>query len=398
MVWQSLECDNMTAINRIDMVRPDAPPLAGYGPHPVGVTTQRIVNPDQVNLLASGNGPLRYSDRVLVTEVWYPAEQGTLQGGSYRTDLRDGRQQAVLHGRAARDVPAAQGRFPLVVLSHGYPGNRFLMSHLGETLASRGYVVAAADHPGSTYADKADFGITLLHRPIDQRAIIDGMATGPLASRTDTDRVAVIGYSMGGYGALVFAGAGLSDTGLNRPGGPRIDVMSRHKAGAAEHLALVDPRVKAIVPIGPWGAQHGFWDDTALADIRVPMLVIGGGCDSVSGYHNGIRRIFDAATGCDRHLLTFDLAGHNAAAPIPAPVESWARVDWLDFIPFEHYADPVWDTVRMNNIAQHCIAGFLQSRLIGAVTGPLTELVSDAAFAPSGPVGLRLEHAGAQSD
>ena len=46
-----------------------------------------------------------------------------------------------------------------------------------------------------------------------------------------------------------------------------------------------------------------------------------------------------------------------------------------NFAPFEHYADPVWDTVRMNNIAQHVVAGFLDRHLKGAagemeVAGP----------------------------
>ncbi len=43
-------------------------------------------------------------------------------------------------------------------------------------------------------------------------------------------------------------------------------------------------------------------------------------------------------------------ANHNAAAPIPAPVEGYAVNESLGWAPFEHYADPVWDTVRMNNI------------------------------------------------
>jgi len=34
-----------------------------------------------------------------------------------------------------------------VIISHGYPGNRFLLSHLAENLASKGFVVAAPDHP-----------------------------------------------------------------------------------------------------------------------------------------------------------------------------------------------------------------------------------------------------------
>ena len=48
---------------------------------------------------------------------------------------------------------AGGGPFPLVVISHGYPGNRYLMSHLGENLASKGYVTVSIDHAESTYAN-----------------------------------------------------------------------------------------------------------------------------------------------------------------------------------------------------------------------------------------------------
>ncbi len=58
--------------------------------------------------------------------------------------------------------PAIGVRFPLVILSHGYPGNRYLLSHFGENLASKGYVVTSIDHTGSTYADQAAFGSTLV--------------------------------------------------------------------------------------------------------------------------------------------------------------------------------------------------------------------------------------------
>jgi len=34
-------------------------------------------------------------------------------------------------------------------------------------------------------------------------------------------------------------------------------------------------------------------------------------------------------------------------------------------VPFEHYADAVWDTVRMNNITQHFITAFLGVHLRG---------------------------------
>jgi predicted dienelactone hydrolase len=49
------------------------------------------------------------------------------------------------------DVLKTMEPMPLVIISHGYPGNRYLMSHLGEDLASKGYVVASIDHRDSTY-------------------------------------------------------------------------------------------------------------------------------------------------------------------------------------------------------------------------------------------------------
>lgn len=124
------------------------------------------------------------------------------------------------------------------------------------------------------------------------------------------------------------------------------------------------------------------------------MLVIGGDGDDISGYEGGIRRVFERAAGCDRWLLTFHGAGHNAAAPIPAPLEAWARVPWLEFPPFEHYADPVWDSVRMNNVAQHMIAAFLDQAMRGADQAARLapfEGGHPPGFGATGAPGLRLE-------
>ena len=98
-----------------------------------------------------------------------------------------------------------------------------------------------------------------------------------------------------------------------------------------------------------------------------------------------------AAIGGDVHVL---VAGHNAAAPFPAPLESWAPVEWLPFVPFEHYADAVWDNVRMNNIAAHFVTAFLDVHLKGdaAKAAYLTE--DWLGFAEGSARGLRLEIAG----
>lgn len=355
------------ADNRIDTVRPDAPALAGYGERPVGVRSLTLTDPDRLDILATAAaGAERRGPRSLTAELWYPAVAGTAAGTAYETVLRDGVTPVTLHGRAARDAaPAGDGPFPLVIVSHGYPGNRFLMAHLAETLASRGYVVAALDHTDSTYSDQAAFGSTLYNRPRDQAFALAALAADPaLAGLVDADRAAVVGYSMGGYGALIFGGAGLAEGAAGLSFAPPLGLLAQNAAGAEAHEALIDPRLRAVVAIGPWGMNAGLWDAAGLAGLRVPTLIVAGDQDTVSGY-GPMRAIFEGATGADRHLLTFLGAGHNAGAPIPAPAESWPVSERLGWAPFAHYADPVWDTVRMNNVLQHFAAAFLNVHLRG---------------------------------
>lgn len=372
-------------MNRVDATRPDSPILAGPGPYQVGVTHRVITDPERLNLDSGQITP-----RALPTEIWYPAHTNTHPGGQYHTLLRDGVTPTVLHGRAARDAePAPDGPFPLVVLSHGYPGNRFLMSHLAEALASRGFVVAAPDHALSTYDDLGPFGATLYHRPLDQRVLLSAFDEDP---RVDASRAALIGYSMGSYGALVTAGAGLAPGIETHELAPTNGRLACHVAG---QNAPAPANLRAVVTIGPWGMANGLWTAQTLAELRVPLMIMAGSVDEVSNYA-GMREIAALATGCDRALLTFDNAGHNAAAPIPAPKESHAFSEVLGWAPFAHYADPVWDTVRMNAIAQHFAAAFLGAHLkddsgCEPLIQPETAFDSAAGFSPETQVGLRFE-------
>lgn len=355
--------DSLFAETRIDGQRPDAPALAAPGSFAVGVRTLRLTDPDRTDVIRSQQSLTR-APRVLVAEMWYPARAGTQPGGSYDTLLRDGITPIRLAGRAARDAePSPEGPFALVLLSHGYPGNRLLMAHLAENLASKGYVVVALDHPDSTYADQGLFGSTLYNRPLDQAFALDALAAdASLAGLVDARRAGLIGFSMGGYGALILAGAGVSEQALALPMAPPHNLLAAHRAGSPTHEALIDPRLAAVVAIGPWGMNAGFWDAGGLAGLRVPLMVIAGSRDTTSDYP-AMRRVFEEATGTGRHLLTFVNAGHNAAAPFPAPAESWAMSAHLGWAPFAHYADPVWDTLRMNNITQHFVTAFLDLHL-----------------------------------
>ena len=377
----SATCAGTALANPIDTIRPDAPALAPFGPYDVGVRTESVALPGSIDVLNVSGGTVPRYDRPLTLEIWYPAATVTPPGGSYTATLRDGATTATLTGRAARDAdPAPEGRFPLVILSHGYPGNRYLMSHLGENLASKGYVAVAIDHTDSTYSDQAAFGSTLLHRPVDQDRVLDHMASldRPLGAIIDTDRTGIVGYSMGGYGALILGGAGVTEAATEFSWGTPNRLLTAHLAGSDSHEALSDNRVKAVIAIGPWGYNAGIWDMDGLAGLRVPTLFIAGSADDVAVY-DAIRGLFDGAIETERHLLTFVHANHNAAAPIPAPKESWVPVDTLDFVPFDHYADPVWDTVRMNNIAQHFATAFFDLHLRGdAEAGAFLDLVPRA--------------------
>ena len=359
------------AENRIDTVRHDAPDLAAYGTYDVGVQTRSFTHAGQIDIVKivtdsiAADQPAPTYDRDLTVEIWYPAQAGTGSNTPYTATLRDGVTDVQLHGQASRDAtPLAGGTFPLVIISHGYPGNRFLMSHLGENLASKGYVTVSIDHTDSTYSDQNAFGSTLLNRAIDQKFIIDQMdgLDDDIGAITDAQATGVIGYSMGGDGALIFGGAGVTQASTEYSWGTPNGHLEQHLTGSDSHNALIDDRVKAMIIIGPWGMNAGFWDADGLAAFQKPTLLMAGGVDDVSVY-GAIRQIFEGTTGVTRHLLTFEHANHNAAAPMPAPAESYAPSDAIDFIAAEHYADAVWDNVRMNNITQHFATAYLDLHL-----------------------------------
>lgn len=361
---------------RIDVVTPTAPERAAFGAAAIGVRTLTVVDRNRPDVLRAREGePVPRADRRFVIEVWYPAvlAAGQMPGGTYQTIARDPSIAVTLRGRAVRDADIAPGDapFPLVILSHGYPGNRYLMSHLGENLASKGFIVASIDHPDSTYDDQQAFASTLYNRPLDQLFVLDELARlarpgagSFLSGRLDAGRVGLVGYSMGGYGVINVVGGGFSEAAQTMRGAPPNRLLGERAASHAGYRASIDPRIKAAVAIGPWGMQVGMWEADGLAGIRTPVLFVAGSKDDISGYEKGVRAMFEGAVNADRDLLTFVNAGHNAAAPHPAPVETLAATG-RSVIAYTQHADAVWDTVRMNNVLQHFATAFFARHLQG---------------------------------
>jgi len=395
--------------NRIDIIRPDAPELAAFGEYDIGVRTLVVTDSGRPDVLNARDGePVPIYDRSLTVEVWYPAalRPGQAPGTQYSAITRNPEIVATLTGRAVRDAaPSDGGPYPLVILSHGYPGNRFLMSHLGENLASKGYVVASIDHKDSTYDDQQSFGSTLYNRAPDQRAVLDAMAGFAAEARhflygvVDADNTAIVGYSMGGYGAVNNLGAGYSEAGVASGSAPPNRLLEDWAADNPEYRRTLDPRIKAGIPIGPWGMQGGFWDAAGLAGMTVPALFVAGDADAVAVYEGSIQDMYEGAINSDRYMLVFKNAGHNAAAPIPLPVELLTAANPQGS---SHYTDAVWDNVRMNNILQHFATAFLDLHLkgVGEMRSYL-DLPEDGAaagqggwkgFAGRGAVGLMMYH------
>lgn len=367
--------------------RPDAPALSPRGSYAVGVRTLSLLNPGQLDVLQTPkDGALPRADRRLTVEVWYPAPGARGSGtvnyadtlGSGPGDPKRPNTPFLIRGRATRAAPPlaeAQrpaGGFPLVIVSHGYPGSRFLMSYLCENLASKGYVVAAINHTGSTHLDKAAFASTLLNRPLDDNFVLSELAQRSaagsgsfLSGLVNPERTGLIGYSMGGYGALNAVGAGFAD-----------QVLGFVPAGALRSRQLgqfkVDPRIQAVVAFAPWGgdaavrgigvntgAQFGFWDAAGLAAIRVPTLFVVGDKDDVSGFEGGVKALFENTVNAERYLLVYQNARHNSA-PNPPPAESLSN-----FEDYMHYAEPAWDMTRLNDLNMHFVTAFLDLKLKG---------------------------------
>lgn len=358
--------------NRVDIIGQNAPELAVFGEFDIGVSTIEVSIQDAVDVLNTPRGgETAFYERKLTLEVWYPADLTMGQpGGTYKAITRNPEIIAMLHGRAVRDAEPQieQGPYPLIIISHGYPGNRYLLSHTGENLASKGYIVASIDHKESTYEDQQSIASTLYNRPTDQKAVLNSLAAlseeieSPFYSLVDSENTGIIGYSMGGYGLVNNLGGGFSEQSINSFISPPNGLLEIHSTSSPNFRDRLDVRIKAGLLVAPWGMNAGFWTDADLAGITVPSFYIAGDQDTVAGYDNGTKKIYEGAINSERYLLTYLGAGHNAGAPISLPME---LDNEENAEPATHYRDDNWDNVEMNNIMDHFATIWFDKHLKG---------------------------------
>ena len=334
------------------------PSLSEKGNYDVGVKTIEAAYPAKVKDIAGNE-----VERSLTLEVWYPAASSA-QKATYINETRSG-QVFELQADASRDAPiaAADTDFPVIVISHGYTGYRTLMFYLGEHLASHGYVVAAIDHTDSTNKDVnfaenpySGFPSTLLNRSRDQVLTLNSISENTFFKESvDASKAGVIGYSMGGYGAVSTVGGcyafndqtAATFTGTQDPKTAALikealNTCAGGKASSEEAL----PAWKAALALAPWGGQHQLFDVQSLNNIKVPVLYVAGDNDDISGY-DGIKWLFDNTGSKESKLLTIKNARHNVA-PHPAPKEAYGSEFDLG-----SYIEPAWEVQKLNAINEH---------------------------------------------
>lgn len=368
----------------------DTPELAALGPHAVGVADVELVQPGQADPLQGQEQPA-IVDRHLALKIWYPAVAPG-KGTTYNSALpgENGKDVAFsVAGIASPGARAAQGRFPLVILAHGYSNTPAVLSWLGENLASKGYVVVAPDFrdPPITIRTAAAAAGPLARRPLDIAFVAAEAqrraraSLGPFAT-ADADRTVLIGYSMGGYGVLTAAGAPL-DPGL---AGATRGVLAPYVANGPKASELKVAGLKAVVAISPPMALRGtnMWAAPGVAAIHAPTLFIVGSQDHVVGYDPGVRTLFAQEVHTPRYLLTFREAAHSIAL-IGAPPEmrgSFWDLDWFE--------DAVWRKDRLMAIETHFITAFLDryvkdDRAKAAYIDGLTPNSNDGRWADAPP-------------
>ncbi|MGB0866540.1 MAG: alpha/beta hydrolase family protein [Granulosicoccaceae bacterium] len=218
-------------------------------------------------------------DRDIELVLWYPA--GT---GGQPVSLGE---NGLFYGTpAVQGAAVAEGKYPLVVISHGGGGNGAQFGWLANTLVEQGFVVAAPNHPGSTTGDSsAHEAVKVWLRAADVSAVLDGISgEHALAASVDLERVGVFGFSAGGYTALAVAGARvdeqvlrgfcdessktLSDCAFLQRGGVDLHQVDLTSAGRSN----ADERVDAVFAVDPGIATA--LTAQSLAEIELPVALL----------------------------------------------------------------------------------------------------------------------------
>jgi dienelactone hydrolase len=256
---------------------PDVALPAPTGPYAIGTRVEVVVDSTRSERFGPDSG----SPRVLRIRYWYPASEAQGDPVPYmdgptaatwveRHGFPEGFERRVrTHARENAALATREGRWPLVLFSHGMSWPAAMYQSFHEELASHGYVVAAVDHTG--YSDALVFPdgrvaeFTAWSEPPaseeERRARLAAhMQTWVADLRFALDEIARASSNGRGFHGSIAA------TGIGAFG-------HSYGGGAAARLMEDDPRVVAAVNLE--GSAYG--PDTLPLVVREPLLHVVGG-------------------------------------------------------------------------------------------------------------------------
>ncbi|GAB3650027.1 bis(hydroxyethyl) terephthalate hydrolase [Streptomyces sparsus] len=178
----------------------------------------------------------------------------------------------------------ADGTFGAVAVAPGYTASQSTMAWLGPRLASQGFVIFTID-TNSTLDQPSSRGRQLL-------AALDYLTeSSSVRGRIDSNRLGVMGHSMGGGGSLEAAKSRTS--------------------------------LKAAIPLTPWNT------DKTWPELRTPTLIVGAERDSIASVSSHAEPFYRSLpSSLDRAYLELNNASHFAPNSSNTTIAKYS-ISWL---------------------------------------------------------------------
>lgn len=220
-------------------------------------------------------------DRSLLTELYYPTNDKTQPIVPFGVLKREA---------SVRRATLINQKHPLVLVSHGYGGDRVILSWICEHLAKHGYLVAAVDHYGnSSYFDSPEIALQRWQRPKDIQFLLTSLLNDESTQNLiNQEQIGFVGYSLGGLTGIWLSG-GIAD----KFDTPNLNTSSPYELArdvrqkdiddvdyTKAKQSYKDERIKAFFLLAP---AHGFsFSSQGLKEINSPISIVVGEKDDIA--------------------------------------------------------------------------------------------------------------------